>query len=155
MNSHQLQTEIEIDATPERVWAILVDFAAYPEWNPFIRLIRGVPRAGARLEVRIQPSGAKAMSFRPTVCAAVDARELRWLGRVLLPGIFDGEHRFELQPLAVGKTQFRHGEHFRGLLVPFLRGSLERDTKRGFEEMNRALKVRAEAAQALARAGAT
>jgi hypothetical protein len=31
------------------------------------------------------------------------------------------------------------------MLVPVFRGSLERDTKRGFEEMNQALKARAEA----------
>ena len=33
--THKLQTEIEIDADADRVWTILVDFAAYPEWNPF------------------------------------------------------------------------------------------------------------------------
>ncbi len=53
MSNHQLQTEIEINAGSDRVWAILTDFAAYPEWNPFIRFIRGVPGKGARLEVRI------------------------------------------------------------------------------------------------------
>lgn len=51
MSNHQLQTEVEINAGPERVWAILSDFASYPEWNPFIRFIRGVPEKGERLEV--------------------------------------------------------------------------------------------------------
>lgn len=63
MSSHQLQTEI--DAVPEQVWAILTDFAAYSAWNPSIKYIRGIPKPGARLEVCIQPSGAKGMTFRP------------------------------------------------------------------------------------------
>lgn len=145
MSSHQLQTEIEIDAAPERVWSILTDFAAYPEWNPFIRFIRGAAEQGARLEVRIQPSGTKGMTFRPSVVVADAGREFRWLGRLLLPGIFDGEHRFVIEPIAAGKVRFQQSERFNGILVPIFRGSLDRDTKRGFEEMNRALKARAEA----------
>ncbi len=145
MNSHQLHTEIEIDAAPDRVWSILTDFAAYPEWNPFIRFIRGTAEQGARLEMRIQPSGAKGMTFRPTVVVADAGREFRWLGRVLLPGLFDGEHRFVLEPIAAGKVRFQQSERFSGILVPIFRCSLDGDTKRGFEEMNLALKARAEA----------
>jgi uncharacterized protein YndB with AHSA1/START domain len=37
----ELRREVELDASPERVWAVVTDFAAYPEWNPFIRLISG------------------------------------------------------------------------------------------------------------------
>ena len=145
MSEHQLQSEIEIDAGPERVWSSLTDFAAYPEWNPFIRFIRGTAEQGARLEVRIQPSGARGMTFRPSVVVADAGREFRWLGRLLLPGLFDGEHRFIIEPIAAGKVRFQQSERFSGILVPIFRGSLDRDTKRGFEEMNRALKARAEA----------
>jgi hypothetical protein len=37
----ELRREIELDAPPERVWAVVTDFDAYPEWNPFIRQISG------------------------------------------------------------------------------------------------------------------
>lgn len=145
MGNHQLHAEIEINATPDRVWKILTDFAAYPEWNPFIRSARGVPEQGARLEVRIQPSGEKGMTFRPSVLVADIDRELRWLGRVLFPGVFDGEHRFVIEPLSDKKIRFRQSEQFRGILVPFFKASLDRGTKKGFEAMNLALKMRAEA----------
>lgn len=147
MGKHHLQTEIEINAGVEQVWEILTDFSAYPEWNPFIRVIHGVPERAARLKVRIQANDAKAMTFRPKVLVADVGRELRWLGRVVLPGIFDGEHRFFIQPLTDGKVLFQHSELFSGILIPLFRDSLERDTRRGFEEMNLALKLRAEAAE--------
>ena len=139
----QLRTDIEIDATPDRVWAILTDFASYPAWNPFIESIRGEPVVGSKLEVRIAPPDGKAMTFKPTVLNAEPDRELRWLGRVLLPGILDGEHMLQLEPLAGGRVRFVQAERFRGVLVPFLGKTLAR-TERGFAAMNEALKGRAE-----------
>ena len=139
----QLRTDIEIDATPDRVWAILTDFASYPAWNPFIESIRGEPVVGSKLEVRIAPPDGNAMTFKPTVLNAEPDRELRWLGRVLLPGILDGEHMLQLEPLAGGRVRFVQAERFRGVLVPFLGKTLDR-TERGFAAMNEALKGRAE-----------
>jgi hypothetical protein len=70
-------------------------------------------------------------------------RELRWIGRVLIPGIFDGEHGFLLEPTAAGHTRFTQMERFSGVLVrPFSR-TIDR-TETGFRQMNEALKARAE-----------
>ena len=142
----EIHTEIEINAPAEKVWRVLTDFAAYPDWNPFVRRVEGEVRVGARLHVYIQPAGGKGMSFRPTVLVADHNRELRWLGHLWLPGLFDGEHSFSIEPLAEGHVRFVQRERFGGLLVPLLSKMLDGDTRRGFEEMNRALKLRAESA---------
>jgi hypothetical protein len=90
---------------------VLVDFQAHPQWNPFVRSIEGSPREGDTLKVSIQSVGGKGMTFRPRVLRAVPDQELRWLGRVVLPGIFDGEHFFKIEPLDQGcRTRFIHGE---------------------------------------------
>ena len=143
--SKQLSTHVDIQATPARVWEVLSDLAAYPEWNPFIPRIDGEIRPGARLEVRIQPPGAKGMTFRPTVLKAEPNRELRWRGRLWLPGLFDGEHAFTIEPSAANRVRFIQSETFTGLLVPFFTGTLKA-TLRGFEDMNHALKRRVEQA---------
>jgi hypothetical protein len=139
----ELRREIEIDAPPERVWAVVTDFAAYRDWNPFIRRISGELREGARLEVRIEPPGARATTFKPTVRAVQPNRELRWLGRLLLPGAFDGEHSLRIEPLEEGRSRFVQSERFTGVLVPLVGGMLAK-TEAGFEQMNAALKTRAE-----------
>jgi hypothetical protein len=139
-----IRTEIEINAPPERVWPVLTDFASFPQWNPFIRRASGELRGGACLLVHLQPSGTKGMTFRPTVLKAEPNRELRWLGQLWLPGLFDGEHSFILEPVGVSQVHFVQRELFRGLLLSLLSRTLERDTCRGFEEMNQALKARAE-----------
>jgi hypothetical protein len=84
------------------------------------------------------------MTFRPTVLTAEDNRELRWLGHLLVPGLFDGEHSLTIQPLGENRARFVQREAFKGLLVPLFRRSLDNNTQRGFEEMNRALEERAE-----------
>ncbi len=141
----ELHTEIEIEASAERVWGLLTYFSSYPQWNPFIRSISGQPTPGERLEVRIEPPGGRGMTFKPKVLNAEPNRELRWLGHLLVPGLFDGEHSFTIQPLGENRVRFAQREAFRGLLVPLFARSLDNNTQRGFEEMNRALKERAEA----------
>jgi hypothetical protein len=150
--TREIATWIEIDAPASGVWEILVDFARHPEWNPFIPQISGKATRGSRLSLTVRPPGGRAMSFAPVVLAADEARELRWLGRVGLPRIFDGEHRFVLEPLGAERVRLVHAECFRGILVPLLWSRLEPRTRAGFEQMNRALKERAEQGSRLAAA---
>jgi hypothetical protein len=141
---HRIDTSVDIDASPRAVWQVLTDFPAYPDWNPFIRTIEGQAILGTHLSVMIQPDGQKPMRFRPQVEAAEDAARFSWTGRVLMRGLFDGHHEFELHPHGEG-TRLLHREYFSGLLVPLIWKKLEQPTRAGFEAMNRALKARAEA----------
>jgi hypothetical protein len=141
----ELYTEIEINASPERVWDVLTDFGRFGEWNPFIKSVEGKPAAGSRLRIRIQPPGGREMTFRPKILRCEPGQELRWLGRKLVRGVFEGQHTFKIEPIDAKHVRFIQRERFKGLLVPFVSRSLDSETKRGFNEMNRALKARAEA----------
>lgn len=136
----ELRTETGIDAPPERVWAVLTGFAGHADWNPFIRRLEGELREGARLTVSLAPPGDTPMTIRPTLLEVSPNRRLRWRGRLGLPGVFDGEHVFELESAEGGGTRFVHRERFRGFLVPLLASRLENRVRRGFEEMNEALR---------------
>jgi hypothetical protein len=81
---------------------------------------------------------------KPTVRRVEERREFRWLGRLLVPGVFDGEHSFTIELLDEGRSLFVQSERFSGFLVRLARGVLGK-TARGFEEMNSALKARVEA----------
>ena len=144
LRMHSVETEIEIRASAERVWELLTEFASYPRWNPFVRSIEGKLLVGQKLSVFIQPPGSNGMRFRPTLLAVSPTRELRWKGKLLIPGVFDGEHYFELGAGSNGGVLFRQGEKFTGWLVPLFRKSLDGKTKQGFIAMNEALKREAE-----------
>jgi hypothetical protein len=139
----RLKTSIDIDASPDAVWAVLTGLPAYPHWNPFIREASGTLAAGEQLELEIQPTRGRAMRFKPTVLVAEPGRELRWRGRLLMPGLFDGEHRFAIEQVD-GGSRLVQEERFTGVLVPLLARSLRRGTLPGFELMNEALGERVE-----------
>lgn len=143
MKKH-IETEIEIDAPAERVWDILTDFQEYPNWNPFIKELGGKPAVGEKLRMFIQPPGGKGIGIKPTVLKSDENRELRWLGKILISGLFDGEHYFRIEPIHENRARFVHGENFSGILVGLFAKSLDEGTLRGFQEMNAALKKRAE-----------
>ena len=139
-----LVTEIEIEATPERVWDVLTDLSEYHEWNPFMLAGSGQVEIGSRLEVRIAPPGGSEMTFRPVVTEATRPMAFEWLGILGVRGLFDGRHRFELQPVVAG-TRLVHSEEFTGVLAPVVTKLLHEKTKLGFEAMNAAMKSRVEA----------
>ena len=139
-----IRTTIDIGVMPERVWRILVDFARYPQWNVTFRFADGHMRVGERLDVKVLSGNLRETRVRPVLLRAEESRELRWRGSLLLPGILDGEHIFELVPSGEGGTRFNHSEIFSGILVSMLRRELDTNTRRAFESFNRALKRRAE-----------
>jgi hypothetical protein len=83
------------------------------------------------------------MHFKPTVLSVRPERELRWLGHLFVPGIFDGEHYFLLEPIGENRTRLTQGEKFSGLLIGLLSNTLAA-TSAGFKAMNTALKQQAE-----------
>ncbi|MFC6836827.1 SRPBCC domain-containing protein [Halomarina ordinaria] len=139
----EITTRVDIDASPAAVWRVLTDFAAYPEWNPFMT-VEGHPRKGERLTVHLSPPGGRSVTFRPVVRRA-DGDELRWEGRLFVPGLYDGTHRFALTEHPDGTTTLVHDETFGGVLVGPINRRFGPAVERGFEEMNAALKARVEA----------
>jgi hypothetical protein len=139
-----LTTEIEIDASPDEVWSTLVDLSRYSEWNPFIVAAEGDALVGSRLRLRMMRSDDRAMTIKPRVSVVDRPRTFEWVGRLGVPGIFTGRHRFELHPTTTG-TRLVQSERFTGVLVPFLSRMLEATVSR-FVAMNESLRAEIEAA---------
>ena len=47
----EIYTEIEINSSAKEVWNILINFANYPNWNPFMKQINGELQEGSKLQV--------------------------------------------------------------------------------------------------------
>lgn len=146
--SKELISSIDIEAPAEKVWELLIDFTAYPTWNPFITRAEGPVEVGGRLTLRMQPVSGSAVTLRPTVVEVVEGHRLRWQGRLGMRGLLDAEHLFILESHGATRSRLVQREHFSGLLVPFVQRSLDRGTLPAFHAMNAALKDRAERATA-------
>lgn len=141
--SWTISTSVEIDGPPARVWSVLVDLPAYREWNPFIVDASGTVAVGETLSLRMRLPERDPLTIEPVLLVVEPERELRWKGRLLIPGLFDGEHAFALTALEDGRTRLDHFEHFRGLLLPIARGLVYDATLQAFHESNAALADRA------------
>ncbi len=141
----ELRTEIEIQASPEKVWQVLTDLAKYPEWNPFIHHAIGTAKVGEKVDITFR-SGSKDMTLHCSVVKAEPNQELCWKYHVILPSLWRGEHSFTIEPMGTNRVRFIDKEIFNGLLIPLQAKDIDTNTRRDFEKMDKALKARAEQA---------
>ena len=135
----EIQTGIDIAASPSIVWSLLTDFSGFREWNPMVTAAEGSATEGSVATLHYRSNLGVPLRFDVEITRAARDRELRWVGSRL--GI-SGEHYFQLLP-EDGRTRLVHGEVFRGLLARPL-GFVFRNQLSVFEAFNRALKEMAE-----------
>ncbi len=138
----ELKTEIIINASKDKVWAVMMDFSAYPEWSTFIRSIEGEAKLGARLKNTLRLTTSDQV-FKPVITRMEEGNAFEWLGSIPL-GLFKGRHYFMLEEMGEQQTKLIHGEVFSGLLRGLIMNKIGEDTLRGFQAWNKALKVRVE-----------
>lgn len=138
-----IRDQIDIDAGPQRVWAVFTDFAAFPSWNPFIRQLEGDLVPGRRLRVILR-LGSRSMRFRPEVTVVRPDREIRWRVRQPVRRILEVERVFEFKPVGPSTTRFVQWEVARGLMAPVVMAIMAPKIARGYAALNLALKGRVE-----------
>lgn len=139
-----LETEIDIDAPPQTVWAVLDDIERYAEWNPALPALRGRTTVGQRVVGTLRQPNVPEREVTPTITRIVGARELRWLSQAP-GGVFSAEHIFILEPTGNGGTRVRHNEIFDGPMANERWPSIDTNLRTAYHDLNRALKARAEA----------
>ena len=74
----QFETTVEIDATPEDVWAVLVDVPRWPEWTDSMNEVGWLDGATARVgsRARIKQPGMPALTW--TVTELADGQSFDW-----------------------------------------------------------------------------
>lgn len=135
---------IGINAPPWAVWNVLADWRAFSLWNPFILRAEGNLEAGSQVRMRVRLHDGMHINIRPMLLSVRPPEEIRWMGKLPVPGLVDGEHTLSILPLEKNRVCFVQHEIYRGILVPVLWFRLKQDAVQGFSAMNAALKSRAE-----------
>ena len=128
-----------IDASPEQVWAALVDAPGYPSWNSGVDKVDGRIAAGEKITVHaaVNPGRAfpvKVTDFQP-------ASRMTWSGGMPL-GLFKGVRTFTLTPRGES-TEFTVREEYTGPLLPLIWRSMP-DLGPSFDQFATGLKHRVE-----------
>ena len=140
----EVRSEIAINTYPERVWRILIEFGAYDQWNPFIKKIIGHPTERSKIDIYIEAPSGKNRKYSPRITKIEEGHELRWFGKSSLPGFLNAEHIFTIEEVQPERVRFIQREVFDGLLTRVFAKRLDIDILKGFQDMNDALKRRAE-----------
>lgn len=116
--SFVVQSDLVIDAPPQRVFDRMADFGSWPAWMPrsFVPVLRdGAPsplRLGDKFRVRV---GGAPIATMLRVSRLDRPREIAWKGGV--PGLFWAEHRFVFEPEGDRRTRVRSIETWHGLVA--------------------------------------
>ena len=136
------KASIDIDAAPEKVWAIITDAPSYPSFDPTcIRVEGGKAAPDARLRVYSTFSPERAFPVRVTSFSP--PRIMVWTGGMPF-GLLKGVRTFMLKELERGKTRFTLTERFSGPMFRLIGRSIP-DMTEAFEGFCRGLKELAEA----------
>jgi len=106
-----LETRFSVPQSPDQVWSVLIDYPSYARWNSFMREASGEVDVGKKLNITLFLSSGSKWSFEPKLLVVDKDHELRWMGHLIVNGLFDGEHYWVLR--ASGGTDVVHGENFK------------------------------------------
>jgi uncharacterized membrane protein len=107
-----VRTAVEVDASPENVWAVVTDPANLPHWDRHIESVEAVPKAG------LSPGATYVVVVRLIrVRARVKAEVLEWSppshARIRLSGVVDAIVDTAVEPLPNGRSLLRHEVDYR------------------------------------------
>ena len=130
----------DIVASPESVWAVLVDGAAWSAWDSGVDAVDGTIAAGEKLTIHSHAAPGRAFPVKVSVFDP--PRALRFSGGMPL-GLFRGVRTYTLSPEADGRTAFRVREEYTGPLLPLIWRSMP-DLGPSFTSFAEGLKRQAE-----------
>jgi uncharacterized protein YndB with AHSA1/START domain len=142
----KIATEVAVQAAPERIWQTLLDFAAYPEWNGFIKSVKGEAKAEAPIEVTVRFYGKPADEKQScTVTGLIPPKYLSWTWNHKWGSWFLAyEHVFRVQQRESGKVIFFQEFYYTGLGLKFRRRDVEHMVRLSLDKLNDDLKFRLE-----------
>jgi hypothetical protein len=136
-----VRVETIIAASRQAVWDVLVDFARYPEWNPFTVRVETSGRIGAAVKMDVM-LGGKPMKMRERMRVYEPLRRVGWGLHIGSGWLLDCTRVQELEELSERETRYVCHESFRGLSVPLFFKRYERPMLDGFDAAAKALAQR-------------
>ncbi len=111
-----VRAEVVIQAEPSEIWAMIVDPASYPDWNPIFVSVNGTYDEGATLDVDMKSPDGSISAVQARVKTIVLNSELNQVGG--MPGLLTFDHTWTLKEVD-GGTRVTQFEEYRGIGVLF------------------------------------
>ncbi|WP_428276100.1 SRPBCC domain-containing protein [Candidatus Palauibacter sp.] len=144
---HVSSETVEIDAPIERAWEVLTDFERYGEWNPFTPSVATDFEIGSPVElyVRMGPWRLKQIE---RIEAVEPPHLIAWSTTMGHRFLICALREQRLEAVGNGRCRYRTTDDFSGLLIPLVMLLFGGFVRRGFNDVARELKARAETGSA-------
>jgi hypothetical protein len=140
----ELQTEIIIAATPEKIWNVLVDLEGWKSWSPTTTDASGTVALGGQLDIGMKGKDNKpSHRYSPKVIEYDPPKKMRWHAKMGASFILANDKRIELISTPQG-TKLIHSELFSGLMPRLMWRTLQQQVPWFLGRFNEALKARVE-----------
>lgn len=137
----EVYTEIEIDASPEKVWSVLTNFDRIDEWSPTLKGVRGELKDGAKVECDYFWNG-KLNKLSHTLIVE-EGVMFGWSDN--FAPLAKDRHIFEVTPIDGGqRTLFMQTDKVTGLLGRIIGKSFTKQMLETYKVFNQRLKERVE-----------
>ena len=116
----EVSVSININAKPDKIWALLTNSKDFPRWNSTVESIEGKIGLGetVNLKARISPD----RTFKLKVSKFAPNEMMVWQDG--MAPMFTGVRKYMLTPQSNGTTDFSMSETYAGLMLPMIGGSL-------------------------------
>jgi hypothetical protein len=145
------RAEREIAAPAELAWAALVDFDAYPQWNPFTPYVESDRVAGRPIVLYVDfalrwPARERATLLRQveTIRRFAPGEALVWSYAIGHARLFYGERWQQIEVLAADRCRYVTHERFTGAIAWLVDALYGSKVQRGFDAVADALARRVE-----------
>ncbi len=139
----ELYGHIDIAAPIERVWVVVTNFTAYPQWNRLMNWLGGELVPGAPVKVRLLPPGRPSCTLTGRVRIVEPERRFRWTAHLLSTRLIDVQQTLVLRQVDATHTRVDESLRLAGLLAILLPATCDR-TRQASDDARHALKARAE-----------
>ena len=133
------ESQSQIAAAPDAVWAVLIDAAAWPNWDSGVDGVEGTIAPGAKITIRSKAAPGRAFPVKVTTFDA--PRRLVFTGGMPF-GLFRGVRTYTLTPSASG-TLFHMREEYTGAMLGMISKSMP-DLQPSFDQFAAGIAKRAE-----------
>lgn len=140
---YAIHSEVEINATPEQVWAVLTDTASYKDWAAFMVAVEGeiTDQKTITAGFQLSPNKDKRVTIDHKI-HVTEGQEFYWAEKG--PGGICDNHHFQIKPVSSDKTKFLQTDEIMKGLTWLMGWKLSKIYLDGYQAFNLALKQEVE-----------
>ncbi len=142
---YEISTEIEINASKDQIWNLLIDIEKWQEWNPIIKSASGKLEKGEKISlIMVGKDGKNGPAYSPIITDLEDHSKFRWRAKMLAGFIFTNDKVIELEEVGVNRTKLIHKELFKGIMFKMMCSQMDKGVPPMLNSMNKAIKDKLE-----------